>query len=135
MEDLNQSEAHQHIIWDINTPKQRKVEDNDLRKVQLDVDCIFKWSDKIPEEVDDEGNVITYTSGYIMEVLPNQKFLYKGEDTMFIASVFSEKEEKICTLIEVDEDFIICDVASCCKRGPITDQKYCSECGNKIIRE
>jgi hypothetical protein len=45
----------------------------------------------------------------------------------------AELENKT-TLVESDDGSIVCDVVKCCRIGPIIDEKYCPECGNKIVR-
>lgn len=58
----------------------------DIRIVNLPVQVVFEWSDKIVADYDSETDtVLEYTSGYVMEVLPNQQFVYKDEPTTFIA--------------------------------------------------
>ena len=69
-------------------------------------------------------------------------FKSSEEQTLFIA--YQEQELYIdylegrlnTTGLEIsDDDFIQCDVVVCCKRGPITDEKYCPYCGKFIIRQ
>lgn len=38
-------------------------------------------------------------------------------------------------LEESDEGFMVCKITTCCKRGPITDEKYCGYCGALIVRK
>lgn len=40
-----------------------------------------------------------------------------------------------CFLEKSSDDFIECDVTSCCNIGPITRENYCPNCGKKIKRE
>ncbi|MBN2776822.1 MAG: hypothetical protein JXR36_04225 [Bacteroidales bacterium] len=48
------------------------VSSGDLRIVNLPVEVIFEWSDKIIVNYDSETDtVLDYTSGYVMRVLPN----------------------------------------------------------------
>jgi hypothetical protein len=35
--------------------------------------------------------VLEYTSGYVMKVMPNQQFVHKGEETIFIAQAMIER--------------------------------------------
>lgn len=39
-----------------------------------------------------------------------------------------------CRLEKATEDFIECEVTTCCKVGPIVNEKFCSSCGKEIIR-
>jgi hypothetical protein len=71
-----------------NTPQRqqyRVVASGDIRIVTLPVRCVFEWSDEIVADYDEETGHTEYTSGYVMKVLPNQNFVYKGEDSTFIA--------------------------------------------------
>jgi hypothetical protein len=61
------------------------VRSGDLRIVDLPVQCLFEWSDKIVADYDEESGYIEYTSGYVMTVMPNQKFVYKDHKTTFVA--------------------------------------------------
>jgi hypothetical protein len=68
-----------------------EIEHGDLRVVSLPVEVVFQWSDKIVADFDSETNtVLEYTSGYIMKVLPNQEFLFRGEDTTFVAQTLTK---------------------------------------------
>jgi len=80
-------------FWKIDRPKMDyPIRDNDLREVNLPVKVLFKWTDKIIDEYDYIlEEVISYKSGYIMEVVPDQEFVYDGEDTRFIGSMFKEQ--------------------------------------------
>jgi hypothetical protein len=51
---------------------------------------VFEWSDEIVADYDAETGYTEYTSGYVMRVLPNQNFVYKGEDSIFIAQATRE---------------------------------------------
>ena len=79
--------------WEVLEKKERPVGDCDLRIVNLPVKVIFEWSDKIIADYDPETDtVIEYTSGYIMRVLPEQSFVYRDEESVFIASTFRESK-------------------------------------------
>lgn len=72
--------------WEVPQLQQRNVGSGDIRIVNLPVKVVFEWSDKIVADYDSETDtVLEYTSGYVMEVLPNQQFVYKDEPTTFIA--------------------------------------------------
>ena len=46
-------------------------------------------------------------------------------------------EDKVtygCRLEKATEDFIECEVTTCCKVGPIVNEKFCSSCGKEIVR-
>lgn len=77
---------HQPLLQQHNV-----VGSGDLRIVNLPVKVIFEWSDKIVADYDSETNtVLEYTSGYIMKVLPNQSFVYKNEESVFLAHTLLE---------------------------------------------
>ena len=62
------------------------VSNGDIRTVNLPVQVLFEWSDKIVSGYDNETDtVLEYSSGYIMKLMPNQQFVHKGEKTIFIA--------------------------------------------------
>jgi hypothetical protein len=76
-----------------NTPQLQQhsvVGSGDIRVVTLPVQCVFEWSDEIVADYDAETGYTEYTSGYVMRVLPNQNFVYKGEDSIFIAQATRE---------------------------------------------
>jgi len=66
------------------------VGSGDIRVVNLPVRVVFEWSDEIVADYDEETGYTEYTSGYVMKVLPDQKFVYKGEDSIFIAQAMRE---------------------------------------------
>lgn len=71
--------------------KQYVIGIGDIRIVNLPVQVVFEWSDKIVADYDSETDtVLEYTSGYVMKVLPNQQFVYRGEETVFIAQTVIE---------------------------------------------
>jgi hypothetical protein len=82
------------IKWEMPKTKERPVGENDLRVVNLPVRVIFKWSDKIVDDYDCDSGAVEYRSGYVMEVLGNQSFVYNEElhTSTFIGSVFQEKQ-------------------------------------------
>jgi hypothetical protein len=47
----------------------------------------------------------------------------------------SMDKAKETELIESDDGMIKCNIVKCCKIGPIINENYCPECGNKIIRK
>ena len=68
------------------------VGSGDIRIVNLPVQVLFEWSDKIVADYDSETDtVLEYTSGYVMKVIPNQQFVHKGEETIFIAQALIER--------------------------------------------
>jgi len=81
--------------WELPERKERPVGDGDLRIVNLPVKVIFQWSDKIVADYDSETDtILEYTSGYVMKVLPEQSFVYKDEDSTFIATKTSNTKER-----------------------------------------
>lgn len=70
------------------------IASGDIRIVNLPVKVLFEWSDKIVADYDSETDtVLEYTSGYVMKVMPNQQFVYRGEETTFIAQAMIERPE------------------------------------------
>lgn len=57
----------------------------------INVTVVFKWSDKIVADVDDEGNPVEYTSGFVMEILP-QTIIWNKEPFYTIAQTQKEKQ-------------------------------------------
>lgn len=45
-----------------------------------------------------------------------------------------DKLRGITWLVKSDKDLMIMDVTDCCRVGPITNEKFCPECGKKIKR-
>lgn len=67
------------------------IHNGDIRIVNLPVKVMFSWSDKIIADYDSETDtVLEYTSGYVMTILPNQQFVHKGEETIFMAQAVKE---------------------------------------------
>lgn len=86
-------EQENDFKWEVPQLQQRNIVGNgDIRIVNLPVQVVFEWSDKIVADYDSETDtVLEYMSGYVMKVLPNQQFVYKGEPTTFIAQVLIER--------------------------------------------
>lgn len=40
-----------------------------------------------------------------------------------------------CILIKAKEEYMDCEITSCCGHGPITRENFCSECGRAIVRD
>lgn len=89
---MNQDTEGTEFKWEIpQSPENNKVQDGDLRIVNLPVKVVFEWSDKIVDDYDSETDtILEYKSGYIMKVLPDQKFVFKGESSKFLASTVHE---------------------------------------------
>jgi len=67
------------------------IRNGDIRVVDLPVKVFFEWSDKIIVEYDHETNeVIEYTSGWVMKVIPGQKFVYKDQPTEYLGQSIIE---------------------------------------------
>ena len=47
---------------------------------------------------------------------------------------YKEVKDNTCKLTKSNSDFMELDTTSCCGIGPITNENYCPNCGNKIIR-
>ena len=63
----------------------------EIAMVSLNLKVAFTWSDKITEEYDEYNRPVSYRSGYIMEVLRQQKFVFHGEPRMTVAFSTAEK--------------------------------------------
>jgi hypothetical protein len=89
---MNDMENKDEFKWGVLQLQQPNVGSSDIRIVRLPVQVLFEWSDKIVVDYDSETDtVLEYTSGYVMKVLPNQQFVYKGEETIFIAQALIER--------------------------------------------
>lgn len=81
----NKALTKQEFKYELPPTKEKPVGDGDIRVVNLPVEVLFKHSDKIPVDYDSDTNtVLKYTSGYIMEVIPKQSFIYNNEKSIFI---------------------------------------------------
>lgn len=77
--------------WELPEQKEKPVGDGDIRVVNLPVKVLFEWSDQIVADYDKETDtVLEYTSGYLMKVLPEQSFVYCGEESNFIANTLKK---------------------------------------------
>lgn len=76
------------IKWELPQQKERPIGDGDLRIVNLPVQVLFEWSDKIMFDHDPETGHIEYTSGFVMKVLNEQSFVFKDEQSVFMGSMF-----------------------------------------------
>lgn len=82
----------ENFKWEIPEKKEMPVGDGDLRIVNLPVKCIFQWSDKIIADYDSETDtILEYKSGYIMQVIHDQEFIFNDEKTIFISGAFFKK--------------------------------------------
>ena len=95
LEELNRTKVDmKNFKWEMSERKDKLICDGDLIIVNLPVRAIFELSDKIVADYDSETNtVLEHTSGYVMKVLPDQSFVYKGEESTFIASTFKEAQK------------------------------------------
>lgn len=73
------------------TSYDKEICQNDIREVNLDVKVVFKWSENIVDDIDESGNPVSYTSGFVMHILPGQRVVYNGEKTIFLAQALEEK--------------------------------------------
>jgi len=70
---------------------------NELALVNLLVEVVFEWSDKIlcDADYDESGNLIPgteeYRSGWVMAVTPNQRFVFNDHSRTTIAYAFKQK--------------------------------------------
>jgi hypothetical protein len=72
-------------------PITKEIGEGDLREVNLNVKVLFEWSDNIITDYNSEtGEILEYTSGYIMKIIPNQEFFYNGEHTVFLGQTTKE---------------------------------------------
>lgn len=85
------AEAPGEYQWNVMAEPLPGVSEGDVRVVVLPVKVLFGWSDNIVADEDEEtGEVLETFSGYVMEVLPDQKFLYEGEDTQLLFNTRKE---------------------------------------------
>lgn len=93
---FNNKQNKQPYKWELPRYSQPPIGHGDIRRVKLEVEVLFKRSDRIVTDQDSEtGEVLEHTTGYIMEVLPNQSFIHKEEDTIFIASTPQEDTKDV----------------------------------------
>lgn len=79
--------------WEELPPRtKRPLQENQLRSINVQVQCVTVWSDKIIEDRNEETGEITYTSGYIFEILPNQSFIAEGVESQFLGTFLNKKE-------------------------------------------
>jgi len=79
--------------YEWNTPQQsdEPLSNGDIRIVSLPVKVRVKWSEQIVADYDSETKeVLEYTEGFIMEVLPGQRFVYDEEPTVLVAKTISK---------------------------------------------
>ena len=81
--------------WELPQPQgYDTVSTGDVRVVNLPVQVVFTWSDEIVADYDSETDeILGYTSGYVMEVIPGQRFVYKGEETVFLFQAMVDKQK------------------------------------------
>jgi hypothetical protein len=72
--------------------KDEGITQNDIREVTLPVKCTFRWSDQIVADVDENDNPVEYMSGWIMEVIPNQTFVYNKQETILYCRTAEEHD-------------------------------------------
>ena len=78
---------------EVPNPDFSTIRENDIREVTLPVTVVFEWSDNIVDEVDEITMLpISYTSGWVMTVLPGQQFVYNNESTLYIGSTFKVRD-------------------------------------------
>lgn len=87
MEDNKDFEWHEPrgLIKDI------KPITGEIAIVNIPVQVLFEWSDKIVADVDENDNPVEYKEGYIMKVLPNQSFVYNDIPFITVAHTFKEE--------------------------------------------
>lgn len=73
------------IAYNFAERPEREVAHGDIREVNMTVKAVFVWDDNIVTDWDDDGTPLEITSGYVMNVLPNQCKVYSNEETRFIA--------------------------------------------------
>jgi hypothetical protein len=79
-------------LWHSRNLQEIPVVEGDVRIVNLSVKVIFVWSDKIVADYDPETDtIIEYTSGYVMEVLPDQSFVYQEQESHHLFNTCLEK--------------------------------------------
>ncbi len=73
------------FTWDVPVAPPREVSDGDVRLVTIETQAVFRFTDKLVSEVDEDGNAIEYTSGWLMHI-PEQTIVYRGQESTFIAT-------------------------------------------------
>ena len=75
--------------WFEDEPEAHPITEGDLRFADILARVVFHWSNKIMDDVDEEGNV-SYKSGWVMKV-PEQTIVYHNHSTYLVAH--SKKED------------------------------------------
>lgn len=74
-------EKNKEFKWEaVGIPKQSDPIAGEIATVNIPVDVLFEWSDKIVADVDEHNNPVEYRSGYIMRVLTPQTFVFDGQE-------------------------------------------------------
>lgn len=78
------------LKWeDMSNTGRKKPREGDVRLVNLNVHARFSWSDKIIDEYDhEEGKILGYRSGFVMELLPASDIPFEGQENMYLYSPF-----------------------------------------------
>ena len=78
----------EYFEWEEPTRKKNtSPSDGEIRIVNLPVKALFVYSNNIPVDWDDDGTVLETESGYIMRVMNDQSFKYKGEESVLLHTV------------------------------------------------
>lgn len=85
-------ENNKKFKWElIGREPKKEVEDGDIRLVNLPVKVVCQWSDKIVDDVDDEGNILSYKSGIIMKPLYYEDHVYSNQETIHLGSIVKKE--------------------------------------------
>lgn len=79
------------IKWAEYPKMTQTISEGTLAIVNLPVEVVFMWSDKIVSYYDEDTEVYEYTSGYVMHVVGSPKFVYKDHSVTIMGSVAIEK--------------------------------------------
>lgn len=83
-----------------NVKKESQIMNNDIRRINLEVTALFKWSDKIVDAIDSDEDNITYRSGFVMHILPTPQVYDNKTPTLFIGSCYDSPVDDIKDLTD-----------------------------------
>lgn len=100
--------------WDEQKPIRKDIQDNDVAIVYIPVKMHFKYSDKIVDDIDEEGNTLSFKEGFLMNIAeplkPNQ--VYQGQGAQFLYSVI-ENPKAITGDLSPDNVCPACEYGKC----------------------
>lgn len=76
-----------------------------------------------------------FTFAIDASTIPDGISIEQVADLIKNIKIIPVEEEQTTKIVKEDDDFMgSMDMTECCKIGPLVDEKYCPNCGRKIIR-